>query len=208
MALRSVLLWAVAIALIAASTVEAAEYRFVVGMRDGSEPSPDGAEYVVAVEAGGTSTEVFREMWTQQAWSDEQVVDLSAWGGQDIVLVTVGSPGPARDTGWDWLAIGDPRITMDGATVIDLVAIAGEARLSMLLDGDADETDGLDFGATFNVEESTIAGVVLPGFFQHPAWNGRTGDTIARFDISVPGNVTAVDARQKAATTWADIKGR
>jgi hypothetical protein len=43
---------------------------------------------------------------------------------------------------------------------------------------------------------------------QHPAWNGKVGNTISRYEIDLPSGFggMAIDANGKLATAWGHLK--
>lgn len=196
----------IAMLLFAASVASAKpELSFFLGKKDGSDNS-DGVTVKVIVEEGKKETEVFNEHWKELAWSDEFVVDLSKWSGKEIVLNITTDPGEVRNTGWDWILIGDAKVTDGGQMIYDIgqAVAGGKAELSMLLDGDKDETDGLGFGANCAIDGGTCGGETKPrAFMQHPAWDGRVGNTIARHAMQLGA---AVEADGKLATTWGQLK--
>ena len=178
---------------------------FFLGKKDGSDNS-DGVTVRIIVEEEKKETEVFNEHWSELAWSDKFTVDLSKWAGKTITLNITTDPGEARNTGWDWILIGDAKIT-DGVQVIyDIgqAVAAGKMELSMLLDGDKGEVDGLANGANCTLDAGTCGGETKPkSFMQHPAWDGRIGNTIARHTITL---AAAVEASGKLSTTWGHLK--
>ncbi len=81
---------------------------------DSWEWGVDGASFAVDVEAGGqTPIRVFERYISNapedQGWFSE-IVDLSAWSGQNIRLVLSTGPGPNNDFTGDWAGWGQPRI--------------------------------------------------------------------------------------------------
>jgi len=200
---------------------EAIEYRFFQGLTDGSDRS-DGAEYIVLVEEkkeDPNPTEVYRLQWDQQEWTEEQVVDLSPWGRKNIWLKTLGSPGLARNIGWDWLAIGEPRIMVNDKIHLDLLKLhqEGKTTVTTILDQDkkdkndvvGKETDGVQFGGTADAGDRSCGGENKPSIFQHPAWNGQVGDTVVRWEIDLTDfSPFAVEAKDKLAVTWGSLKQR
>ena len=198
------------------------EYRFFQGMTDGSEQTLDGAEYIVLVEEEleqEDPVEIYRLQWDQQKWTDEQAVDLDPWGSQKVFLKTLGGPGPDRNTGWDWLAIGEARITVNGELHLDLLKLhqEGKTTVTTILDGGkknrtdvvGKETDGVQFGGTADPGDRTCGGETKASIFQHPAWNGQVGDTVIRWELDLTDfGRFAVEPAGKLAVTWGDLKQR
>lgn len=181
------------------------ELSFYLAKKDGSDQS-DGVTVIVLVEEEkDKATEVFNQHWKDLFWSDEFVVDLSKWGNKTVTLNMTTSPGPARNTGWDWILIGDAKIR-DGANIIlDIgqAVASGQAKVSCLLDGDKDETPGLVFGANCAPDVGPAGGKTKPkSFMQHPPWDGRVGNTIARYSVLL----TAVESSGKLSSIWGQIK--
>ena len=187
------------------------ELSFMLGMKDGSENS-DGVTIMFAVEgADGSETEVFNEHWADQAWSDPFIADLSDWSGEDITLKLTTDPGVDRNTGWDWILIGDAKVTADGELIYDIgQAVAdGIQETSVLFDGDDNETAGLPNGANCSPDGGTVGGETRPkAFMQHVPWDGKVGNTISRYEIALPAiDTTPVESSGKLATTWGQLKG-
>lgn len=203
---RSFFFVTIALLLFAASVALAKpELSFYLAKKDGSESS-DGITVIVLVEEEKDKvTEVFNEHWTELMWSDEFVVDLREWAGEAVTINMTTSPGPARNTGWDWILIGDAKIADGGNVILDIgqAVASGQVKLSMLLDGDNEETDGLGFGANCSPDVGPAAGETKPkSFMQHPPWDGRVGNTIARYEIEL----AAVEAGGKLTTTWGQLR--
>ena len=195
-----------------AQRVDKLELTFFLGLKDGSESS-EGAVVRFIVEEDDESTVIFEEHWAEQEWSDQFAVDLSKWGGKVITLNLTTDPGPARNTGWDWILIGDAKIVADDDDIIfDIgqAVVSGQAELSMLLDGEEEETKGLGNGANCTADAGPCGGEAKPkSFMQHPAWDGRVGNTISRYQIELPRAITqAVEASGKLSTTWGQLKTR
>lgn len=187
------------------NSAKALELSFFLGLKDGSESS-DGVVVRFFVDEDDEATNVFEQLWEQQQWSDEFVVDLTEWGTRNITLNLTTDPGPARNTGWDWILIGDAKITDNGGVVYDIgqVVADGEAKLSMLLDGEKKETEGLDFGANCSPDTGPCGGETKSkSFMQHPPWDGRVGNTISRYEMQLPA---AVKADGKLTLTWGELK--
>jgi len=186
------------------------ELSFVLGMKDGSESS-DGVTVMFAVEgADGSETEVFNEHWADQTWSDPFVVDLSDWSGEDITLKLTTDPGVDRNTGWDWILIADAKVVADGQMVYDIgQAVADVAPiLSVLFDDEDAETEGLANGASSSPDVGPVGGEAMDkSFMQHVPWDGKVGNTISRYEMSLPAVTAAVEADGKVAATWGQIKG-
>lgn len=182
---------------------------FFLGMKDGSENS-DGVTVTFIVEEGANATEVFNEHWADQQWSDQFVVDLTRWGGKTIELKLTTDPGEARNTGWDWILIGDTKVTADGSLVYDIgQAVAdGQASLSMVFDGEDNETDGLSNGANCSPDVGPSGGQEKPkSFMQHVPWDGKVGNTISRYEMTLPAvDTTAVKSFGKLTTTWGHLR--
>jgi len=186
------------------------ELSFFLGMKDGSENSDGTTVMIIVEEDNGNITEVFNEHWVDQQWSDKFIVDLNPWGGQTIKLNLATDAGGARDTGWDWILIGEAMVTADGALVYDIgQAVAdGLPELSIIPDGQDVEQPGLSNGASCSPDGSTVGGETKPkAFMQHVPWDGVVGITIARYEISLPAvSTSAVEASRKIATTWGKLK--
>jgi hypothetical protein len=73
----------------------------------------DGATFIIDVGAGG-STERLMEVTITNAAEDQhwhdQLIDLSAYGGETIRLSLLTAPGPQGDYTGDWAGWGMPRI--------------------------------------------------------------------------------------------------
>lgn len=197
--------------LFAASIASAGiELSFILGLKDGSENSGGATVRFIVEEAGGKATDVFEEHWDQQQWSDEFVVDLTSWSGKTITLNLTTDPGPERNTGWDWILIADAKVTADADLVYDIGQAVADSQqvLGMLLDGENNETDGVDFGANCTPDGGTSGGQTKPkSFMQHPPWDGRVGNTISRYEITLPAvDTTAVEASGKLVTAWGQLK--
>jgi len=181
------------------------ELSFYLGKKDGSANS-DGVTVIVIIEEGkGKATEVFNQHWKDLFWSDKFVVDLSNWSSKAITLNMTTDPGPARNTGWDWIIIGDAKITDGNQMILDIgqAVASGQAKLSLLIDGEKAEMEGLAFGANCTPDPGPCGGETKPkSFMQHPAWDGKVGNTIARYEVQI----TAVDSVGKLATSWGKIK--
>ena len=182
------------------------ELSFYLAKKDLSENS-DGVTVIVLVEEEkDKATEVFNEHWKDLVWSNEFVIDLSKWGSKNVTINMTTSPGPARNTGWDWILIGDAKIR-DGANIILDIgqAVASrQVKLSILLDGEKNETPGLAFGASCSPDAGTAGGQTKPkSFMQHPPWDGRVGNTIARYDVLL---TAAVEAGGKLPIAWGQLK--
>ncbi len=195
--------------LLAASVASAKpQLSFFLGKKDGSENSDGVTVRIIVEEDKNKETEIFNEHWKEVAWSDEFVVDLSKWAGKTITLNITTDPGEARNTGWDWILIGDAKVTDNGQVIYDIgqAVASGKVKLSMLLDGDKNETEGLGFGANCSPDAGPCGGEQKPkSFMQHPPWNGRIGNTIARYEITL---AAAVKADGKLAITWGCLKAR
>jgi len=186
---------------------------FFLGMKDGSESS-DGVTVIVKVEEGDDEdefTEIFNEHWADQQWSEEFTVALNGWGGKIITLNLTTSPGPARNTGWDWIIIGDAKIMGDDDLVFDIgqTVVSGLAETSVLLDGQDDEQGGLLNGANCAADAGPVGGENKPkSFMQHPPWDGGVGNTIARYEVDLPpaAGMYAVEPTGKLATTWGQLR--
>lgn len=185
-----------------------------LGMKDGSANS-DGVTLIVKVEEGEDEdefTEIFNEHWADQQWSDEFIVPLNAWGGKVITLNLTTSPGPDRNTGWDWILIGDAKIMGDDDLVFDIgqAVASGLQVTSVLIDGQDDEIKGLPNGANCVPEpNSPVGGETKPkSFMQHPPWDGAKGNTISRYEVELPpaAGMFAVEASGKLATTWGKLR--
>jgi len=188
------------------------ELSYFLGMKDGSENS-EGVVVTFAVEAGGQSTFVSEESWSEQAWSDMFVADLNPWSGQNIILKLMTDPGPVRCAGWDWILIGDAKVTADGDLVYDIgQAVAdGIQETSVLFDGDNNETAGLPNGANCSPDGGTVGGQTMSeSFMQHPPWDGAVGNTISRYTIELPAasRMQAVEASGKLATIWGQLRSK
>jgi len=188
------------------------ELSFFLGMKDGSESS-DGVIVSFTVEEQGKATNVFEQLWSKQKWSDQFIVDLNKWAGKTITLMLITDPGKARNTGWDWILIGDAKITSDGKLVSDIGQVVADvkAKLSILADGDKNETAGLKFDANCTPDAGPSGKAEKPKtFMQHPPWNGKVGNTISRFDINLPtvAGTTAVHVVGKSVTTWGQLKAQ
>jgi hypothetical protein len=186
------------------------ELSFFLGMKDGSESS-DGVIVSFTVEEGGKATNVFEQLWSERKWSDMFEVNLGKWSGKSIILNLTTDPGKVRNTGWDWILIGDAKIMANDKLVYDIgQAVAGGIMgLSVFLDGDKNETKGLKFDANCTPDVGPVGGQAKPkSFMQHPAWNGKVGNTISRYEIDLPGGFggIAVDANGKLATAWGHLK--
>ena len=182
------------------------ELSFFLGKKDGSDNSDGVTVRVIIEEEKGKETEVFNEHWKELAWSDKFAVDLRRWGGKAITLNITTDPGLARNTGWDWILIGDAKVTDNGQLVYDIgqAVATGKVDLSMLLDGDKNETPGLGFGANCSPDGGTCGGQTMPkSFMQHPPWDGRVGNTIARHEIEL---TAAIESDGKLAITWGLLK--
>jgi hypothetical protein len=178
------------------------EITFLLALGDGSANS-DGVTVTWEVEEGKNVDKVYELHWKIQKWSDPQKADITKFGGKSVTLKLMTSPGPARNTGWDWIHIGEPKLVSNGVTVFDFRDKMKESKISMLIDGKKDEQDGIAFGATFDPSVGVAAGVSKPSIFMHPPWNGAVGNQIARWKIDVS---TSVDAKSKLATTWGSLK--
>ena len=126
-----------------------------------------------------------------------------------VPLILLG-PLPLVGTGWDWLLIGDPMITLNGDVVYDIAqAVAdGLPALSILPDGQDEEQAGLANGANCALDGGPVGGEAKTAMLmQHPPWDGVTGNTISRYEISLPEvAAAAVDAADKLTTTWGQLK--
>lgn len=118
------------------------ELSFFLGMADGFDQGnpgypPDGVTVKVIVEEGESETEVFNKHWNQSLWSAKFVVDLSRWAGKAIALNITTDPGAARNTNYDWIIIGDAKVSDEGQVIYDIgeALATGKAKMSMLLDG-------------------------------------------------------------------------
>ena len=181
-----------------------------LGMKDGSENS-DGVIVSFSIEEGGKSTKVFEELWKDRKWSDMFEVNLGKWSGKSIVLNLTTDPGKARNTGWDWILIGDAKIMANDKLVYDIgqAVAGGQMSLSVLLDGDKDETKGLKFDANCVPDVGPVGKEAKPkSFMQHPPWNGKVGNTISRYEMDLPGGFSgvAVDISGKLSTAWGNLK--
>lgn len=180
---------------------------FYLGLRDGSQAS-DGVTVRWFVE-GKKPELIFEQHWREQKWSDEFRVSLLRWAGELTVLNMTTDPGPARNIGWDWILIAEPKIVSDGKIVYDFfqAVVEGRVKLSVLLDGDKAETPGLHFGANCSPAEAGPVGGVTKSkvYMQHPPWNGRVGNTIARFEVQLPASCELLG---KKTTLWGDLKTR
>jgi hypothetical protein len=198
---------AIMLIIIASSIASAGlELSFYLGMRDGSNQS-DGVIVRWYVEKNKKSDMIFEQLWKEQKWSDLFVVDLNSWGNETVTLNMTTDPGQARNTGWDWILIAEPKVTSNGNMVYDFAQAVseGKVKLSMMLDGDKVETEGLGFGANCTqAEAGAVGGVTKPkAYMQHPPWNGRTGNTIARFELQLPASVKRIG---NVSATWGQIK--
>jgi hypothetical protein len=195
----------VSLLFIASIALAKPELSFYLAKKDGSDQS-DGVTVIVSVEEENDDvTEVFNEHWEDLMWSDQFVVDLREWAGESVTINMTTSPGPARNTGWDWILIGDAKITDGGNVILDIgqAVASGQVKLSMLLDGDKQETEGLGFGANCTPDVGPAGGENKPtSFMQHPPWDGRVGNTIARYEIQL----AAVEAADKLSTKWGQLK--
>lgn len=203
------LLFAVSIA--SAQRAEKLEISVFLGLKDGSENSDGVTVRFIVEEENEDPVQVFEEHWAEQQWSDEFLVPLNEWGGKTITLNLTTDPGEARNTGWDWILIGDAKIIADDDLVFDIgqAVAGGQAQLSMLLDGEDDETPGLLNGAGCSPDSGAVGGEVKPkSFMQHPPWDGKVGNTISRYQIELPAAVgsQAVEASGKLTTTWGQLK--
>lgn len=185
------------------------ELSFFLGMKDGSQNS-DGVIISFAVEDGATLTEVFKQLWKDQKWSNLFTVNLNKWSGKTIKLKMIADPGAARNTGWDWILIGDAKINADGKLVYDIGQAVADKKMStaMVFDGDNKETAGLSNGASCTPDTGASGGQTKPkSFMQHVPWDGKVGNTISRYEIKLPAVVTtAVQSVGKATTTWGHLK--
>lgn len=184
------------------------ELSFYLGMRDGSNQS-DGVIVRWFVEKNRKSEMIFEQLWKEQKWSDEFKVSLLPWANEAILLNMTTDPGKARNTGWDWILVAEPKVTSDGKVIYDLFQMVseGKVKLSMLLDGEKAETEGLNFGANCNPAEAGPVGGVSKQkvYMQHPPWNGRVGNTIARFELQLPASVDLIG---KKTTIWGHLKAQ
>jgi len=186
------------------------ELSFFLGMKEGS-PNSDGVTVKWAVEETGKSTEIFNQHWKEQKWSDKFVVDLNKWGSKNIKLILTTDPGPARNTGWDWILIGDAKVENDGKLVYDIgQAVADKKQVnSVVFDGDNKETNGLPNGANCAPDAGPSGGQAKPkSFMQHVPWDGKVGNTIARFDMILPATTASVETASKISTAWGNLKTR
>jgi hypothetical protein len=202
-----------AISIASAQRAENLDLSFFLGMKDGSEPSEGVIVSFIVEEPDGDTTTVFEEHWVEQEWSDEFVVPLNEWGGETITLNLTTDPGITRNTGWDWILIGDAKITADDDLVFDIgqAVASGTQEVSILVDGQDEEEKGLGFGANCQLDGGTVGGETKPkSFMQHPPWDGAVGNAISRYEIELPFAVgaQAVHATGKLATTWASIRKR
>ena len=200
-----------AISIASAQRAENLDLSFFLGMKDGSEPSEGVIVSFIIEESDGKTTTIFEEHWAIEEWSDEFIVPLNEWGGETITLNLTTDPGITRNTGWDWILIGDARITADDDLVFDIgqAVSSGMQEVSILVDGQDEEEKGLGFGANCQLDGGTVGGETKPkSFMQHPPWDGAVGNTISRYIIELPPAVgaQAVDATGKLATTWASIR--
>jgi len=188
---------------------EGIELSLFLGMKDGSENS-DGVTVIFAIEDGGNVTEVFNQNWKEQKWSDMLTADLTNWGGKTIKLKLATDPGEARNTGWDWILIGDAKVSAKGTLVYDIgQAVADKkASLSVIFDGDNQETAGLLNGANCDLDPGPVGGESKPkSFMQHVPWDGKVGNTISRYEMTLPAvDTTAVDGIGKLTSTWGHVK--
>jgi len=203
------LLFAVSIA--SAQRVEKLEISFFLGLKDGSENSEGVTVKFIVEEEDKDPAQVFEEHWAEQQWSDEFLVLVNEWGGKTITLNLTTDPGQARNTGWDWILIGDAKVIADGDLVFDIgqAVASGQAQTSVIFDGEDDETAGLLNGASCSPDGGSVGGETKPkAFMQHPPWDGRVGNTISRYQIELPlaTGAQAVKASGKLTTTWGQLK--
>lgn len=180
------------------------ELSFFLGKKDGSENS-DGVTVRMSIEEdSGFATEVFNVHWAKLAWSHKFVVDLSQWAGKSVSLNITTDPGPKRNINYDWILIGDAKITDNGKLIYDIgqAVITGSVKLSMLLDGETSETVGLGFGANCTSHAGTSGGLLKPkSFMQHPPWDKRVGNAIARHTVVLPELVSTERLRKQTLKT-------
>ncbi|NUM33794.1 MAG: hypothetical protein HUU50_04590 [Candidatus Brocadiae bacterium] len=162
------------------------ELAFFLGMADGSGAS-DGVTVQFFVEKSGQSTKVFEQHWSQQVWSQEFIVNLDAWVGQDFVVNITTSPGPSRSTHYDWIIIGDAKVRKDSQLVYSFAnAIStGQFTGSYTLDSTGQTYSGYQYGANCVIQNTTVGGITkVNSFMQHPPWqNGNVGNTISRYNV-------------------------
>ena len=80
---------------------------FDIGLAEGSENS-DGVTFIVSVQGN----EIFRQHHKEQKW--ERInLDLTPYRGQHVKLRFTTTPGPNRNTGWDWARWGQPGIVSE-----------------------------------------------------------------------------------------------
>lgn len=79
---------------------------FDIGLRDGSEKS-DGVTFIVHLQG----REIFRKHYKKQSWQHLSL-DLTPYGGQQVVLRLTTNSGSNGDTGWDWAQWGEPKIVL------------------------------------------------------------------------------------------------
>ena len=198
---------------VASARVDELVLSFFLGMKDGSANSEGVIVTFTVEEEDGKTTEIFNEHWGVQEWSDEFVVNLNEWGGETITLNLTTDPGPARNTGWDWILIGDAKITGDDEVVFDIgqAVASGLREVSVLIDGQDEETGGLPNGSNCSPDGGTVGGETKPkAFMQHPPWDGAIGNTTSRYTIELPlaAGAKAVEAAGKLATTWGQLRAK
>jgi len=182
------------------------EISFYLAKKDGSANSDGVTVKVIIEEDKNKATEVFNQHWKDLFWSDKFVVDLSKWGSKAVTINMTTDPGPARNTGWDWILIGDAKVTDGNNIILDIgqAVASGQAKLSVLLDGEKNEQAGLAFGANCAPDAGPSNGQTKPkSFMQHPPWDGRVGNTIARYEVQL---TAAVEAGGKLPITWGNMK--
>ena len=68
----------------------------------------DGVTFIVSVQ----DEEIFRQHHDEPRW-EHIILNLTSYGGKDIVLRFTTNPGPAGNTGWDSAVWGEPKIVAE-----------------------------------------------------------------------------------------------
>lgn len=125
-----------------------------------SEPATDGAEVVLQITAGGTTTDVaVHDLPADQRDFVPFEADLSAWAGQEVTLTL--ATRPKGDAAFDWVFLGSP--TVAGAP-------DGEVRRVVVIGLDTTRYDHLTLNGYGRDSTPELDAFGLSGFVFDRAW--------------------------------------
>ena len=86
---------------------------FGIAMRPDITEKSDGVTFSLFIGKPDSPAQVFREHYTRAEWRDFDI-DLSPFAGKEVLVRFQTEPGEARNPGFDFSLLGDPKFIVGG----------------------------------------------------------------------------------------------